>query len=314
MTIIVQKQKTLVSPAVFEGVALNSGEEVVVKVLPADDDTGYVFRRVDFSPNPPEIRALHSSFFSPGLYTALQNADGVRVILVEHLLAALALCDIDNAVIELSSEEVAIMDGSACNFVEGFLASGIQKTQAERKVLEILTPVSVQEGLSTASLEPCDHFELHFVIDFPKTPVIGFQEKHLVMEVHEMVEEIASARTFCEMHMIDTLKGMGYGKGASLDNLIVADSDDIINPGGLRYSDEFVRHKMLDAVGDLALAGYRVRGKYSSFSGGHQLTASLLKELFSSAENYRVRSLGEIVDGSLTHSRPLNSTRYGVGI
>jgi UDP-3-O-[3-hydroxymyristoyl] N-acetylglucosamine deacetylase len=227
------------------------------------------------------------------------NARGVTVSTIEHLMAALCALGVDNAVIELDGPEVPIMDGSALPFVSLLDRAGFHRQQAPQRMIEILRPVVVEEGDKSAALYPCDRFEMFFEIEFP-TAVIGRQSVDVAVTEDSFREELASARTFGFLEEVEALRAAGLGRGASLDNVLVIDGDVLINPEGLRFPDEFVRHKAMDAVGDLYVLGAPIRGRFEGRKAGHALNNRLCRALLAQPDAWRfvpAEAEAEAVDG-----------------
>jgi len=213
------------------------------------------------------------------LCTLLANASGASVSTVEHVMAALAGCGIHNALIDIDGPEVPILDGSSMPFVRGFLAAGVVEQSAPVRALKILSAVEVRDGDAVARLEPADGMEMRFAIDFADS-AIGRQEKALNLSNGTFVRELSDSRTFCRQADVDFMRANGLALGGTLDNAVVVQGGQVLSPGGLRHRDEPVRHKMLDALGDLALAGGPVLGRYTGIKAGHALTNRLLRQVF----------------------------------
>lgn len=248
-------------------------------VKPAPVDHGIVFLRTDLSADIARIPARWDAVVQSRLCTLLANPQGSSVSTIEHVMAALAGCGISNALIEIDGPEVPILDGSSAPFVRGFLAVGIVEQAAPVMALKILRPVEVREGEAVARLEPSDAIEMEFTIDFTDA-AIGRQEKHLNLSNGTFVRELCDSRTFCRQADVDAMRANGLALGGTLDNAVVVEGDRILSPGGLRHQDEPVRHKMLDAMGDLSLAGGPILGRYVGIRAGHAMTNRLLRALF----------------------------------
>ena len=248
-------------------------------VKPAPVDHGIVFLRTDLSADIARIPARWDAVVQSKLCTLLANPQGSSVSTIEHVMAALAGCGISNALIEIDGPEVPILDGSSVPFVRGFLAAGIVEQAAPVMALKILRPVEVREGEAVARLEPSDAIEMDFTIDFTDA-AIGRQEKHLNLSNGAFVRELCDSRTFCRQADVDAMRANGLALGGTLDNAVVVEGDRILSPGGLRHQDEPVRHKMLDAMGDLSLAGGPILGRYVGVRAGHAMTNRLLRALF----------------------------------
>ncbi|MCB2102375.1 MAG: UDP-3-O-acyl-N-acetylglucosamine deacetylase [Rhodobacterales bacterium] len=273
------RQRTLKSAINCSGVALHSGKKVTMALIPAEPDTGILFRRTDIVSGDNEIPARWDRVVDTRLCTAIANDDGVSVGTVEHLMSALSGCGIDNVVIELNAPEVPIMDGSAAPFVFLIECAGVVSQDAPRKVIRVLKTVTVDDGERAASLTPGNGFSLAFEIDFAST-AIRQQAIAVGMADGTFKNEVARARTFGFLHEVEQLWAAGLAKGGSLENAVVVSGDKVLNEDGLRYDDEFVRHKVLDAVGDLYLAGAPIQGHFHGACSGHATNNALLRALF----------------------------------
>ena len=269
-------QRTLGSAIGCRGVGLHCGQPVAMTLRPAPPDTGIVFRRLDAGA---EIRAGWSSTIESALSTVLSNREGIQIGTIEHLMAAFAGNRIDNALVELDGPEVPIMDGSAAPFVRLIERAGIVSQDAARRALKILKPVRVAENGSSAGLLPDHGFSMSFEINFDN-PLIRRQDMALSVEPETFNAELAPARTFGLLDDLPRLKAAGLARGGSLDNAIVVSGDRVLNNGGLRFADEFVRHKRVDALGDLYLAGGPIIGHFQGLRSGHALTRRLLTAVF----------------------------------
>ncbi len=272
------RQRTLKNAIRATGVGLHTGQKIHLTLLPGEVDSGIVFRRVDLVP-PVEIRAAAHNVGETTLSTCLINGD-VRVSTVEHLLSALAGLGIDNAIIELDAPEVPIMDGSAGPFVFLLQSAGIQEQKSLKKYVLIKKEVTITDGDKTVSFLPFNGFKITFSIAFD-LPV--FQGRTLKTTVDfsstSYIKEISRARTFGFMHEIEYLRSKGLAKGGSMDNAIVVDEYRILNEEGLRYEDEFVKHKVLDAIGDLYMIGHNLIGEFRAHKSGHALNNKALRRL-----------------------------------
>jgi UDP-3-O-[3-hydroxymyristoyl] N-acetylglucosamine deacetylase len=278
----VVRQQTLKNSIHCSGVALHSGAKVSMVLHPAEADTGIVFRRTD-SAGGSEVRALWRNAVETPLCTTLVDAKGNQVATVEHLMSALNACGIDNAVIELNGPEVPIMDGSAAPFVFLIECAGVETQSSPRRALRILSEVSVSEPHRSASLAPGSGFTVGFEIDFPNT-LIGHQEWFTEVSESAFKRDVARARTFGFVQDIEKMRAMGLARGGSLDNAIVVNGQEILNDEGLRFANEFVRHKVLDSIGDLYLVGTPIIGHFQGDRAGHALTLRLLQALFAEEE------------------------------
>ncbi len=282
------RQRTLLKPIGCTGVGLHSGVRVELELAPAPEDSGIIFYRRDVGV---EIPARFVCVSDTRLATQLAAPDApeIRVGTVEHLLAALAALGIDNARISLNGPEVPALDGSAAPFVFLIDCAGIAEQEAVRRELAILRPVSVAEGDAFAELLPHPEpaLAMDVSIDF-SAPAIGRQALSLALSGALFRRDIAPARTFTTADAIAGLQEAGLAKGGSLENAVVVEKARVLNPAGLRMPDEFVRHKLLDAVGDLSLAGLPIRGRFRAHRPGHRLNHQLLKQLFASPDAYHI--------------------------
>jgi UDP-3-O-[3-hydroxymyristoyl] N-acetylglucosamine deacetylase len=272
-------QYSLKSTAVFHGQGLHSGAPVCLRVHPAPAGHGIWFVRTDLTKGDTRIPAIWDAVVPSQLCTLVANEDGASVSTIEHVMAALAGSAIANALIEIDGPEVPILDGSAAPFVEGFLNAGIVEQDAPGVALRILKPVEVREGAAFARLEPSEMLEIDFRIDFADA-AIGQQAKVLNMANGAFVRELSDSRTFCRNEDVIAMRARGLALGGTFDNAVVFEGDKVLSPGGLRHADEPVRHKMLDALGDLALAGAPILGRYTGVRAGHAMTNRLLRALF----------------------------------
>jgi UDP-3-O-[3-hydroxymyristoyl] N-acetylglucosamine deacetylase len=287
-------QKTIKHPVSFTGVALHTGEETSIRLLPGRADAGYCFRRVD-KPGAPLVKASVDNVVDTLLSTNLM-ANGASVKTVEHLLSALAGTGVDDAVIEVAGSELPILDGSALPFVEGIERAGLRELAAPKRMIRILEPISAGNGSGLATFDPCDsstdHFRLDFVIEFDH-PAIGRQELGFVFSPAAYRREVAFARTFGFARQVEELRRSGLARGGSLDNAVVLDDRGVLNPGGLRAPDEFVRHKVLDTIGDLSLLGVPILGAYRGYRAGHALNRLLGLEVLAHPERWELVTVAE---------------------
>jgi UDP-3-O-[3-hydroxymyristoyl] N-acetylglucosamine deacetylase len=272
------KQRTLKNIIRATGVGLHTGDKVYMTLRPAAPNTGIVFRRTDLNP-PVDIHARPDHVGDTRLSTTLVNGD-VRVSTVEHLLSAMAGLGIDNAYVELSAPEVPIMDGSAGPFVFLLQSAGIEEQNVAKRFIRIKKPVKVQEGDKWASFEPFEGFKVGFSIDF-NHPIISKRTSRAEIDFSttSFVKEVSRARTFGFMRDIEMLREHNLALGGSMDNAVVLDDYRVLNEDGLRYEDEFVKHKILDAIGDLYLLGHSLIGAYHAHKSGHELNNKLLRTL-----------------------------------
>lgn len=276
------KQRTLKNAIRATGVGLHSGEKVYMTLRPAAVDTGIVFRRTDL-PEPREIRATAENVGDTMLSSTLVE-DGIRVATVEHLLSAMAGLGIDNAYVDLSAPEVPIMDGSAGPFVFLLQSAGIEEQSKAKRFIRIKRTVTVKDGDKWARFEPFDGFKVGFSIDFrhPAFPA-SLSKAEIDFSTTSFVKEVSRARTFGFMKDIEMLREKNLVLGGSMDNAIVLDDYRVLNEDGLRYEDEFVKHKILDAIGDLYLLGHSLVGAFYGYKSGHQLNNRLLRTLLADA-------------------------------
>lgn len=271
-------QATLKSRCVFTGVGLHSGAPARLEIHPAPAGFGIMFRRTDLTPSV-DIPARWDRVTPSKLCTLMDNGQGVTLSTVEHIMAALAGTGIHNALVSVDGPEVPILDGSAAPFVRGILRAGIQMQAQPLRAIRVLRPVEVREGEAFARLTPADHLEIDFEIDFTDA-AIGHQEKVLDMANGAFLRELADSRTFCRQADVDAMRKNGLALGGTYMNAVVVDGARVLTPGGLRHADEAVRHKMLDAMGDLALAGAPLLARYTGHRAGHAMTNRLLRALF----------------------------------
>jgi UDP-3-O-[3-hydroxymyristoyl] N-acetylglucosamine deacetylase len=291
-------QNTLSSPATFTGLGLHSGLPVRMTVRPAAADHGIWFRRLDVADRDPLVPARWDHVTPSRLCTVIENADGVSISTIEHVMAALAGSGIHNALIDIDAPEVPILDGSALSYVAGFLRAGIEQLDHPIRAIRVLKPVEVSDGEATARLDPAEMLEIDFSIDFADA-AIGSQTRRLNMANGAFVRELSDSRTFCRQSDVDAMRELGLALGGTLENAVVFDGDRVLSPGGLRHVDEPVRHKMLDAVGDLALAGGPILGRYTGARAGHALTNRLLRALFADPTAWRSVDCGPRTLGKL---------------
>ncbi len=276
--VLMLKQRTIKNVIRATGVGLHSGEKVFLTLRPAEPDTGIVFRRVDLEPAV-EMKATAELVTETTLCTGL-SCDGAKVQTVEHLLSALAGLGVDNCYIDLSAPEVPIMDGSAGPFIFLLQSAGLVEQNAPKKFIRILETIEVRDGDKRASFEPHQGFRLDFTVEFDH-PAIPSNMSHSALEfsTEAYIKEVSRARTFGFMRDLEFMRERNLGLGGSMDNAIVLDEFRVLNEDGLRYGDEFVRHKILDAVGDLYLAGHPILGHYSGYKSGHALNNKLVRQL-----------------------------------
>jgi UDP-3-O-[3-hydroxymyristoyl] N-acetylglucosamine deacetylase len=290
-------QKTIRNKVSFNGVGLHSGLDVNICIKPAEPNFGIVFKRVDFKEN----NLVYPNFMNvtnTSLNTTIENEFGVKVSTIEHLMGALFGLGIDNALIEIDNEEVPILDGSAKNFIEKIISSGLVVSESPIKIIKINKEIKFTDGERFISIEPST---LSLDIDFElkyKNSIIGNQ-KNKVKVFEDDLTDVYNSRTFCLFEDIELIKKNGLAKGGSLQNAIVVKDDEVLNPEGLRNDKEFVNHKILDCIGDLYTSGYRIIAKIKCSQGGHKLTNELLRKVFDDKSNF---SLHEIKEKTLSNT------------
>lgn len=291
------KQRTISQLVKTIGIGLHSGTKVTLTLRPAAVDTGIVFRRVDLDP-PVDLPAYATLVGDTRMASVLQN-DAAKVSTVEHLMSACAGLGIDNLYVDVTAEEIPIMDGSASSFVFLLQQAGLQEQNAPKKFIRVKQKVEISEGEGAqrkwARLEPYNGFKLKFFIEFnhPAIDSTG-QIAEVDFDTESYVKEISRARTFGFMQDVETLRGMGLARGGSLENAIVMDEYRILNPDGLRYANEFVRHKILDAIGDLYLIGHPLLASYTAHKSGHGLNNQLLRALLAQPDAYEIISFDKL--------------------
>lgn len=297
------KQKTLKQEVRATGVGLHSGDKVEIILRPAAADHGVVFRRVDL-PHPVEMRVQPDLVKDTRLCSALEQ-DGARVATVEHLMSALAGLGVDNVLIDINAGEVPIMDGSASPFVFLLQSAGIVEQNAPKKFIRILKTVEYQDKDKWVKFEPYDGFKLDFKIDF-NHPAFEHGTKHVVIDFAsgDYIREISRARTFGFMHEVEYMRDNNLARGGSLDNAIVLDEYKVLNPEGLRFNDEFVKHKILDAIGDLYMIGHPIIGHYQAYKSGHAMNNQLLRNILADASSYEIVSFPQKELAPAAFTRP----------
>ena len=290
-------QKTIKKTVSFSGIGLHNGEISNINIRPSEPNSGIVFKRTDLSKNN-LIYPNFNNVTSTSLNTTIENEFGAKVCTIEHLMGALFGLGIDNALIEIDNEEVPILDGSAQEFINKIMITGLKISDAPIKIVKINKKVEFNEGKRFISIEPS---KLSLDIDFElkyNNPLIGNQQNKINV-YEDNLKDIFDSRTFCLFEDIEIIKKNGLGKGGSLNNAIVVQEDKILNEGGLRNSKEFVNHKILDCIGDLYTCGYRIVASLICSQGGHYLTNQLLRKLFNDKENF---SIIEIQERNLPHT------------
>ena len=289
-------QKTIKKNISFEGIGLHSGLNANLIIKPAEPNSGIIFKRIDIQNNNIIIPNLFN-VSSAILCTTIANEHGVSVSTIEHLMGALYGMGIDNALIEIDNEEVPILDGSAKLFVEAINEAGLETSDAPIKVIKIEKSIEFKDGNKSISIEPSKvSLDIDFELKY-ENELIGHQ-RNLIKVYESDLEDVYNSRTFCLFEDVEKLYAMGLGKGGSLDNAVVVKDNKVLNNDGLRNEKEFVNHKILDCMGDLYLAGYKIIGKIICSQGGHKLTNELLRKVFSNKENF---SLLEIKEKNIPH-------------
>lgn len=281
------QQKTLNAPVLISGIGLHSGKPIEMRLLPAEVNSGVTFVRVDQTP-PVVIKAEPLAVNDTRMATTVNNGS-VFVSTIEHLMSAFSGLEVDNVTVEINAAETPIMDGSGLEFVTAIQRVGLKQQTEPRRYVRILKPVEVTEGDKWARLDPADDFTIKFDIDF-KHPVVDRtrQSAKVSVTAESYVTEVAYARTFGFVKDLEMLRKMGLAQGGRLENAVVVDTDKILNPEGLRADDEFVKHKMLDAMGDLYVLGYPLKAHYSAFKSGHAINNKLLRAVLADASAWRL--------------------------
>lgn len=283
-------QHTLKSPIFIQGIGLHTGSNVSIKVLPADCDHGVVFKRVDITGQKNLIEAKWCNVIDTRLCTVIGNDSGVTIGTIEHLMAALRGCGIDNVLIEVDSPELPILDGSSAMFVEAIDEVGVQVQGQPRRAIRILKEVSYEENGSKATLSPSSVPVYSGQIEYDH-PSISTQQYEIKLVNGNFKHDLADCRTFCLLRDVEVMQANGLALGGSLDNAIVVDDNGVMNEEGLRCHDEFIRHKLLDAIGDISLAGGLVLGAYEGYRIGHAINNKLLRALFSDDSAWEIVDL-----------------------
>lgn len=284
---IVTSQKTINSKISCSGVGLHSGVDVLISLLPAHCDTGIIFKRTDVDADKSIIKAFYKNVVATNLGTTIANEFGVKVSTIEHLMAAIWGCGIDNLVIEINGPEVPIMDGSSEPFVFLIECAGTNIQDKPRQVIEIMKKVSIEENGKSIEVSPSKEFAIDLHIDFDHKQ-IQQQKFDYVSTFASFKNDLCRARTFGFKHEIEKMHSMGLAKGGSLDNAILIDDNGVVNEEGLRYGDEFVRHKTLDFIGDIYLAGHYIIGHFKASKSGHAINNKILHELFKDESAWRL--------------------------
>ena len=290
-------QKTISKKISIEGIGVHTGLRAKLVILPAQPNTGILFKRVDLIKNN-TIVPTYNNVVDATLCTTISNDNGVKVSTIEHLMGAFYGLGIDNAIVEINSQEIPIMDGSAKKFVELIVEAGIETSEVPIKIIKVEQQIKIIEGDKTISINKSNvSLDIDFEIKYQNQLIKSQRNKVSIFE--DDLTDIYNSRTFCLFEDIKKLKDMGLGKGGSLENALVVKNNSLMNEEGLRNNKEFVNHKILDCMGDLYLSGYRIIGSLICSQGGHNLTNKLLRKLFSDQKNY---SLFEIKGKNLPHS------------
>ena len=276
-------QQTISNPVSVEGIGLHTGKKSKITLLPAKENQGIIFKRVDLKENN-LIFADYKNVSDTQLCTSIKNNHGIKVNTIEHLLAALYISEIDNVLIEINNSEVPIMDGSAKPFISILNKTKKVKLNNKRKYIKITEKVSLEKDGKKISIKPSNFFEVDYKLNF-ENKIIGKQQ-NLVNFQNDDLENIYTSRTFCLYEDIEKIKKIGLAKGGSLENAVVVDESSVLNKEGLRNNQEFVNHKILDLAGDFLLSGYRIMGKVSCYQGGHELTNMFLRKLFNRKKSF----------------------------
>jgi len=284
-------QKTVKSNISFNGIGLHTGNVVDLIIKPAQPNNGIIFKRTDLKENNIIIPGVFN-VSSANFCTTISNDFGVSVSTIEHLMGALFILGVDNAVIEINNNEVPILDGSAKVFVEKITQTGLEVSSQPIRIIKINKRIDYVDGSKSISLEPNNiNFEIDFNLEY-SNPIIGNQNNHINVYEDDL-SDIINSRTFCLYEDIEKLKALGLARGGSLDNAIVVKEKEILNKDGLRNKNEFVNHKILDCIGDIYLSGYKMVGKIKCTHGGHKLTNQLLRKVFSDKNNYSIIEIKE---------------------
>ena len=293
-------QKTLAKKVVFKGIGLHSGKTSTVNVIPAKENEGIVFKRIDLKKNN-LIKANFNNVSSARLCTTLENNLGVKVSTVEHLLAAFYIIGIDNALVEIDNEEVPIMDGSSKDFINELKKIDLVEQSKKRKYLKIGNKIELIDGKRKISIEQNESsLEVNFQLNY-QNKIISNQKNKIDFQ-KDNLNDVFNSRTFCLFEDIEKIKKFGLAKGGSLENAVVVDNEKVLNKDGLRNDKEFVNHKILDLAGDFLLSGYRVIGKVDCYQGGHELTNLFLRKVFSQKSNYQIIELDDLKISKKFHS------------
>ena len=290
---MVIKQRTLDKSVSCSGIGLHSGEQAKIKLEPASDNSGIVFERTDISGQARFIKAGCETIATSEFCSAVANDHGVKVLTIEHLMAALSGCSIDNVIVKINKQEVPILDGSSSPFVDMIQNAGVKELNSPRQYIKILENISVEDNSKRLELIPGNTFSINYEINYNDN-VIGKQTAAVDINEEVFVNNIAKARTFCFEKEVEALKSRGIIKGGSLRNAVVVGENKVINSDGLRYEDELVRHKILDLIGDLYLMGHPIIGKLNGRFGGHNLNCNLVKKICVSNQSWKLVTVDDI--------------------
>ncbi len=281
------KQKTIARKIQFQGIGLHSGQPVSIALRPATENTGILFRRTDVPRSEADILVTPLTVIDTQLCTVVGNEYGHKVMTIEHLMAALSSQMIDNVIIEISGPEAPALDGSAFEFISYIAEAGIRNLNATKKMIKIMETVTVEDNGRIASFSPAKEISFAFDIDF-ESKAIGKQSFTFLMQKDNFDTQISAARTFGFLQQFEQMKKMGLAQGGSLNNAIVLDGDRVVNPDPLRFENEFVRHKILDAVGDIYVCGMHIQGAYFGFKAGHEMNNMLIRALLANPKAYKI--------------------------
>ncbi|MFC3092706.1 UDP-3-O-acyl-N-acetylglucosamine deacetylase [Alteromonas sediminis] len=298
------KQRTIKRPVQETGIGLHKGDKVTMTLRPAPANTGIVFRRVDLTPFA-DIPSRANAVGDTMLCTCLSNEDGATINTVEHLASALAGLGIDNIIVEVNSNELPIMDGSASPFVFLLQSAGIEELNAPKRFIRIKKTVRVEDGDKWAELKPYDGFRVNFAIDFDH-PVISQTRQHVVMDFDtaSYIDEVSRARTFGFMRDLEYMNANNLALGGSMENAVALDDYRVLNPEGLRYDDEFLKHKILDAVGDLYLGGHSIIGELHAYKTGHGLNNKLLNAMLAQKDAWEYAEFEDKDTAPIRYGKP----------
>ncbi len=283
------KQNTIKGKTFFSGVGVHSGRAVTVSIEPAEIDTGIIFKRIDVSNNN-EIKAVIDNVVNSSLCTKISNSAGISVSTVEHIMAAFSALDIDNVLVKINAPELPALDGSSQEYIKKILNIGIQSQDKKRKFLKIIKKIEVNIGNRFISISPSNELSINIAINYPNT-IIGFSEYSYKHTKENFIKNLSMARTYTLSEDIEKMRTVGLAIGGNLNNAIVVDNYKILNPDGLRFEKEFVKHKTLDCVGDFYLLGMPLIGNINCFAPGHNLNQKFVREILKDQNNYKIEYL-----------------------